>query len=95
MTPDDVTGGTITISNTGGFAPGWTVSTPVLNQPESVIIQPGGIFEKPWNVDGKIELRPIMSMSITFDHRVMDGVPIGKFFTRMMELIQEPEFLHL
>jgi pyruvate dehydrogenase E2 component (dihydrolipoamide acetyltransferase) len=95
LTLDDVTGGTVTISNTGGFAPGWTVSTPVLNQPESVIIQPGGIFEKPWNVKGNIELRPIMSMSITFDHRVMDGVPIGKFYTRMMELIQEPEFLHL
>jgi pyruvate dehydrogenase E2 component (dihydrolipoamide acetyltransferase)/2-oxoglutarate dehydrogenase E2 component (dihydrolipoamide succinyltransferase) len=95
LTLDDVTGGTITISNTGGFAPGWTVSTPVLNQPESVIVQPGGIFEKPWNVEGKIELRPIMSMSITFDHRVMDGVPIGKFYTRMMELIQQPEYLHL
>ena len=95
LTLDDVTGGTITISNTGGFAPGWTVSTPVLNQPESVIVQPGGIFEKPWNVEGKIELRPIMSISITFDHRVMDGVPIGKFYTRMMELIQQPEYLHL
>jgi pyruvate dehydrogenase E2 component (dihydrolipoamide acetyltransferase)/2-oxoglutarate dehydrogenase E2 component (dihydrolipoamide succinyltransferase) len=95
LTLDDVTGGTITISNTGGFAPGWTVSTPVLNQPESVIVQPGGIFEKPWNVEGKIELRPIMSMSITFDHRVMDGVPIGKFYTRMMELTQQPEYLHL
>jgi pyruvate dehydrogenase E2 component (dihydrolipoamide acetyltransferase)/2-oxoglutarate dehydrogenase E2 component (dihydrolipoamide succinyltransferase) len=95
LTLDDVTGGTITISNTGGFAPGWTVSTPVLNQPESVIVQPGGIFEKPWNAEGKIELRPIMSMSITFDHRVMDGVPIGRFYTKMMELVQQPEYLHL
>jgi len=92
---DDVTGGTITISNMGGFANGWSVSTPILNQPQSVIIQPGGIFEKPCVKDGKIEIRPMMSMSVTFDHRVLDGLPLGKFFAKMMELVENPDYLHL
>jgi len=92
---DDVTGGTITISNMGGFATGWSVSTPILNQPQSIIIQPGGIFDKTCVKDGKIEIRPMMSMSITFDHRVLDGLPIGKFFAKMMELVENPDYLHL
>jgi len=95
LTPVDVDGGTITLSNVGQFAPGWSVSTPIINQPESVIVQPGGIFDKPLAVDGQVVIRPIMTLSITFDHRVLDGVPISKFYIKIKELIENPAFLHL
>ena len=95
LTPEDVSGGTITFSNVGGFAPGWTVSTPIINQPQSVLVQPGGIFDRPVARDGQVVVRPIMTMSITFDHRVLDGKPISKFFKKLNELIEKPDYLHL
>jgi pyruvate dehydrogenase E2 component (dihydrolipoamide acetyltransferase) len=95
LTVDDMSDGTLTLSNTGIFAPGWTVSTPIINQPQSVIVLTGGIFDKPVVVDKEIVSRPMMTTSITFDHRVMDGAPIHKFLTKFKALIEQPELLHL
>jgi pyruvate/2-oxoglutarate dehydrogenase complex dihydrolipoamide acyltransferase (E2) component len=95
LTFDDVTGGTITLSNIGSFASGWMVATPIINQPQSVIVMSGGIFERPVAIDGQVSVRPIMTLCITFDHRVMDGAPIGKFYSKLKELIENPEFLIL
>jgi len=95
LTPEELSGGTITVSNVGAFAPGWTVSTPVLNLPQAVVVQPGAIVKKPVVVDDQVTIRPMMTISITFDHRVLDGVPILKFYTRMKEFIENPEYLHL
>ena len=95
LTPEDVVGGTITLSNAGMVAGRWMVSTPILNQPETVIVQPGAIAERPVVVDGQVQVRPMMTMSITADHRVLDGVPVTRFFNKIAELIENPALLHL
>ena len=95
LTADDMADGTLTLSNTGVFAPGWTVSTPIINQPQSVIVLTGGIFEKPMVVNGEVVVRPMMTTSITFDHRVMDGAPIHTFLSKFKAFIEQPELLHL
>ena len=95
LTADDMADGTLTLSNTGVFAPGWTVSTPIINQPQSVIVLTGGIFEKPMAVNGEVVVWPMMTTSITFDHRVMDGAPIHTFLSKFKAFIEQPELLHL
>ena len=95
LTADDLTGGTITLSSTGALSSGWSVSTPVLNQPQAIIVQPGGIFEKPVAVNGNVEVRPMMTLCITFDHRTMDGAPVGKFYAKLKDLLEQPEMLIL
>jgi len=93
LTPDEVTGGTITLTNLGALTPGWMIGTPIINQPQAVIIGTGAILEKPVGVNGKIELRSTMTVSFTYDHRVMDGAPIAKFYTKITELADNPEYL--
>ncbi len=95
LTPEDMTGGTITLSNTGTFMPTWGVSTPIINQPEVLMVQPGGINDKPVAVDGEIVIRPIMTLSLTFDHRVLDGVPVGLFGNAFGKYVYNPELLLL
>jgi pyruvate dehydrogenase E2 component (dihydrolipoamide acetyltransferase)/2-oxoglutarate dehydrogenase E2 component (dihydrolipoamide succinyltransferase) len=95
LTPDEVTGGTITLSNMGAFTSGWQVGTPIINQPQSVIIATGSIFEKPVGVNGNIAIRPYMTFSFTFDHRIMDGAPMAKFYSKIIELAGNPEYLLL
>lgn len=95
LTPEDVDAGTITLSNAGMIAQRWMISTPILNQPETVIVQPGAIAERPVVVDGQVQVRPMMTMSITADHRVLDGVPVTRFFNKIAELIENPALLHL
>jgi pyruvate dehydrogenase E2 component (dihydrolipoyllysine-residue acetyltransferase) len=95
LTPDDMIDGTITLTNIGGLTPGWLIGTPIINQPQSVIVATGSILQKPVGVNGKIELRPIMTISFTYDHRVLDGAPIAKFYSRIMELANNPEYLLL
>jgi len=92
---DDLSGGTVTISNVGSMAQGWTCSTPVLNQPQAIIIQPGAIMDRPVVVDGEIVIRPIMTLTITFDHRILDGAPVGKFFHIIKNYFQDPDLLTL
>jgi pyruvate dehydrogenase E2 component (dihydrolipoyllysine-residue acetyltransferase) len=94
LLPGDLSGGTITISNVGVFGLGWTISTPILNQPQAILVQPGGIFEKPVVKDGQIKIRSMMTISITFDHRILDGGPVGMFFGKLIELIENPALLH-
>lgn len=95
LTPDDVSGGTLTISNIGMMARGWTVSTPILNQPQAVMFQPGKIADRPVVKDGQLTVAPIMTYSITFDHRMLDGVPISKFMNLFIDMIEEPGLLAL
>ena len=95
LTPDDMSDGTITLTNVGGLTPGWLIGTPIINQPQSVIVATGSILQKPVGINGKIELRPIMTISFTYDHRVLDGAPIAKFYSRILELANNPEYLLL
>ncbi|WP_411504462.1 dihydrolipoamide acetyltransferase family protein [Brevibacillus centrosporus] len=91
LLPDDMRGGTFTISNLGMYA--IDAFTPIINQPESAILGVGRIHEKPVGVDGQIVLRPMMSLSLSFDHRVMDGAPAAAFLQDVKEYLEAPYHL--
>jgi pyruvate dehydrogenase E2 component (dihydrolipoamide acetyltransferase) len=93
LMPDDVSGGTFTITSMGGMGSGWGFGTPIINQPQSAILQPGGIMDRPVVKDGEIVIRPMMPCSFTFDHRVLDGVPAGMFMGRFAQILQNPILL--
>lgn len=96
LSPADTADGTITISSTDGFLPGgWMVSTPLLNLPQVVNFQPSTPVEKAVVVDGQIVARTMLPCGFTFDHRAMDGEPIGRFVRKMRDLIANPELLLL
>jgi 2-oxoglutarate dehydrogenase E2 component (dihydrolipoamide succinyltransferase) len=85
---DDITGGTFTISNGGVF--GSMLSTPILNPPQSAILGMHKIQDRPVVEDGKIVIRPIMYLALTYDHRVVDGKSAVTFLTTIRELLEDP-----
>jgi pyruvate dehydrogenase E2 component (dihydrolipoamide acetyltransferase) len=96
LTPADMAEGTITLSSTGGFASGvWSVSTPLLNLPQVVNFQPGSPLDKPVVVDGQVVVRNILPCGLSFDHRAVDGAPIGRFVQKMIDLLAHPELMLL
>jgi pyruvate dehydrogenase E2 component (dihydrolipoamide acetyltransferase) len=95
LLPDDLGGGTFTITNFGVFGVGYSITTPVINQPEAAILGTGAVVDRPVVREGQIVIRPIMPLSLTFDHRLLDGAPIGKFFKRLQELLENPNLLLL
>lgn len=88
LLPDDIKGGTFTISNLGMYA--IDAFTPIINPPESAILGVGRIQEKPVGLDGSIVLRPMMTLSLSFDHRVIDGAPAAAFLTDVKDLLEKP-----
>ena len=86
--PAEMAGGTFTVSNLGMYA--IDAFTPVINQPESAILGVGRINEKPVGVNGAIVLRPMMVLSLSFDHRVIDGAPAAAFLTELKEALEQP-----
>ncbi|MFB1083086.1 dihydrolipoamide acetyltransferase family protein [Jeotgalibacillus sp. JSM ZJ347] len=86
--PEEMAGGTFTVSNLGMYA--IDAFTPVINQPESSILGVGRINEKPVGVNGDIVLRPMMVLSLSFDHRVIDGAPAAAFLTELKETLEQP-----
>jgi pyruvate dehydrogenase E2 component (dihydrolipoamide acetyltransferase) len=88
LKPDQMAGGTFTISNLGMYA--IDAFTPVINQPESAILGIGRINEKPVGVNGTIALRPMMAVSLSFDHRVIDGAPAAAFLTDLKNVLEHP-----
>jgi len=93
LMPDEVTGGTFTITNIGVAGVGYGYSTPIINQPEAAILGTGTITDRPVVRDGEIVIRPIMPCSLTFDHRIIDGYPASVFMSRLTELIENPMLL--
>lgn len=91
--PDDVSGGTFTITNLATVGGGWFVGTPIINQPQSAIIAIGPVTDRPAVVDGQIVVRPVMPYSLTYDHRVVDGAPAARFAARLAELLAVPALL--
>lgn len=85
---DDLSGGTFTISNLGMYAV--DCFTPIINQPEAAILGVGKIREQVVSVNGKIEVRPMMSLSLSFDHRIVDGAPAAHFLTDLKEILENP-----
>ena len=88
LLPEEYSGGTFTISNMGAFPV--DNFTPIINLPESAILGIGTIADKVVPVDGNIGIRPMMGMSLTSDHRHIDGVISGKFMKRFKEIIENP-----
>ena len=90
---DETAGGTFTITNTGTLGPRWHVQTPIINQPEAAILGTASIVDRPVVVDGSIAIRPIMPVSITFDHRIMDGAPPAEFLNHLHEMLTDPQMI--
>ena len=91
LTREEMSDGTFTITNLGMF--GIDSFTPIVNPPEAAILGVGRIAERPAGRDGQLVLRPLMTLSLSVDHRVVDGAPAARFLQRMKELIEEPYLL--
>ena len=89
ITPDDMTGGTFTITNGGVF--GSMLSTPIINPPQSAILGMHNVVERPVAVNGKVEIRPIMYVALSYDHRVIDGKESVGFLVKVKEMLENPE----
>ena len=87
----DMTGGTFTISNGGIY--GSLMSSPILNSPESGILGMHKIQERPMVIDGKIEIRPMMYLALSYDHRIVDGKGAVTFLVRVKENLEDPRRL--
>jgi 2-oxoglutarate dehydrogenase E2 component (dihydrolipoamide succinyltransferase) len=88
LTMDDLTGGTFTITNGGVF--GSLLSTPILNYPQSGILGLHKIQDRPVAVDGRVEIRPMMYVALSYDHRIVDGQQAVLFLVRLKELMEDP-----
>lgn len=88
ITVDEMTGGTFTITNGGVF--GSMLSTPIINPPQSAILGMHNIVERPVAVDGKVEIRPIMYVALSYDHRVIDGRESVGCLVAMKEALENP-----
>lgn len=86
--PDEMTGGTFTITNLGTF--GVESFTPIINPPQAAILAVCAIKDTIVPVDGKPEVRPIMNLCLSFDHRVTDGAPAAAFLARLKEILEQP-----
>ncbi len=91
LTPDDMADGTFTVTNLGGV--GVEYFTPIINPPQAGILGVGKIQEKPVVLGGGIHIRSMMTLSLVFDHRLIDGAPAAKFLTKVKELLEQPEWV--
>lgn len=89
ITPDEMTGGTFTITNGGVF--GSMLSTPIINPPQSAILGMHNIVERPVAVNGQVEIRPIMYVALSYDHRIIDGKESVSFLVKVKEMLENPE----
>ena len=88
ITVDEMTGGTFTISNGGVF--GSMLSTPIINPPQSAILGMHNIVQRPTAVNGKVEIRPIMYLALSYDHRIIDGKESVGFLVHIKEALENP-----
>jgi 2-oxoglutarate dehydrogenase E2 component (dihydrolipoamide succinyltransferase) len=93
LTIEDLTGGTFTISNGGVY--GSLMSTPILNPPQSGILGMHKTQPRPMAIDGKVEIRPMMYLALSYDHRIIDGREAVTFLVRVKENIEDPQRLLL
>lgn len=91
LTAEDLTGGTFTITNGGVF--GSLMSTPIINIPQSAILGMHKIQERPMAINGKVEIRPMMYLALSYDHRIIDGRESVSFLVRVKELLENPTLL--
>jgi 2-oxoglutarate dehydrogenase E2 component (dihydrolipoamide succinyltransferase) len=91
LTMSDLSGGTFTISNGGTY--GSLMSTPILNPPQSGILGMHKIMDRPMVVNGKIEVRPMMYLALSYDHRIIDGKGAVTFLVQLKDHLENPEKL--
>jgi pyruvate dehydrogenase E2 component (dihydrolipoamide acetyltransferase) len=91
--PDDLSGGTFTITNLGMYE--IDAFTPIINPPESAILGVGRIVAKPVAIGGQVVVRDIVTLSLSFDHRLIDGAPAARFLQRVKQLVERPFVLAL
>jgi len=88
ITPVELTGSTITITNVGSF--GMDSGTPIINFPEAAILATGAITKRPWVVGDQIAVRYVMTLALSFDHRIIDGAEAGRFLRYLGDLVEKP-----
>jgi 2-oxoglutarate dehydrogenase E2 component (dihydrolipoamide succinyltransferase) len=93
LTLDEMSGGTFTITNGGVF--GSLLSTPIINEPQSAILGMHSIKNRPVAVEGKVEIRPMMYLALSYDHRVIDGSSSVTFLVKVKELLEDPILLFM
>jgi len=90
---EEMKGSSFTITNYGHF--GGMFATPIINYPDVAILGTGRIADRPWVRDGQIVIRKILPLSLTFDHRVTDGVDSAKFLSRVIQYLEDPALLFI
>ncbi|XP_029317127.1 dihydrolipoyllysine-residue succinyltransferase component of 2-oxoglutarate dehydrogenase complex, mitochondrial [Cottoperca gobio] len=90
---EDMDGGTFTISNGGVF--GSMFGTPIINPPQSAILGMHGIFDRPVAIGGKVEIRPMMYVALTYDHRLIDGREAVTFLRKIKSVVEDPRMMLL
>ncbi len=88
LKPEELSGGTFTITNGGVF--GSMLSTPILNPPQSAILGLHAVRERPVAVNGRVEIRPVMYLALSYDHRLIDGAEAVQFLVAVKEFIEHP-----
>jgi pyruvate dehydrogenase E2 component (dihydrolipoamide acetyltransferase) len=91
LTSEDMADGTFTVTNLGGL--GVEYFTPIINQPQAGILGVGKILEKPVVLGGGIHVRSMLTLSLVFDHRLLDGAPAAKFLGKVKELLEAPAWI--
>jgi pyruvate dehydrogenase E2 component (dihydrolipoamide acetyltransferase) len=86
LTKEELTGGTFTLTNLGMY--GVDVFIPIINPPETAILGVGRVAEKPVLVNNEIKLKPVMQLSLSFDHRIVDGAPAAQFLQRVKQILE-------
>lgn len=89
----ELSGSTFTITNVGSF--GGQLGTPIINPPEVAILASGRIADKPVAIDGQVEVRPVLPLALSYDHRLIDGAAAGRFLSRLRALLADPALLLL
>lgn len=87
LSKEEISGGTFTITNLGMY--GVDLFIPIINPPEAAILGVGKIAEKPVAVNGKVEIRPLMVLSLAYDHRIIDGAPASEFLRKIKEKLEK------
>ena len=87
----DMKGSSFTITNVGAI--GGTHFTPILNHPEAAILGLGKMIDKPLAIDGKVEIRKVLPLSLTFDHRVVDGAEAARFMNDIIRHLEDPDLI--
>ncbi len=93
ITIEDLQGGTFTITNGGIY--GSMLSTPILNPPQSAVLGMHNIIQRPVVIDGKVEIRPVMYLALSYDHRIIDGKEAVSFLKIVKESLEQPKRLFL